>query len=123
MSTATALPIKEKTCPVAYSQRAEESVVGHLLYEPLKLPRVRMHLSPNAFFSPGARNIYEAMCRLADRGEPINVESVGLAVETWDIYAMVDAVSHCALSRGGFLRDLGIVMVDADVRQSAEVAL
>ena len=114
--TAAFLPSKGKP-PVAYCQRAEESVVGFILYEPWIFPKVRKHLAPDDFFSPGARNIFRVLCDL----DPITLEAVCYAIEKPDFFALSDALSHCAMTRILFYCDLGVVLRDAAKRR--EVAL
>ena len=121
MSATITVPIKGEPCPVPYDQRAEESVLGFFLHEPSIFPRVRRHLDDDSFFSPGARNVFQVMCDIADRGEAISLEDVAHGIDALDFFALTDAVAHCAMTRILFYCDLGVVLRDA-ARRKAEVA-
>jgi hypothetical protein len=59
-----------------------------------------------------------------DRGEVIDLEAVCYLIEKEDFYTLTDALCNCAMTKGAFWRDLGTVLVAADMRrETQEVSL
>jgi replicative DNA helicase len=55
-----------------HSQEAEESVVGGILLHPVAFNKVAEFLTPDDFYHPALRAIYEAMMELERSGKPID---------------------------------------------------
>ncbi|MBK8986947.1 MAG: replicative DNA helicase [Chloroflexi bacterium] len=56
-----------------HSQEAEEALLGSLLIDPDALFEVNSFLRPEAFYRTQNRRIYEAILRLSDRREPVDL--------------------------------------------------
>src|SRR5450432_2637040 len=55
-----------------HSQEAEESVIGGILVHPAKFNEVAEFLTPEDFYHPALRAIYEAMIELDATSRPID---------------------------------------------------
>lgn len=63
------------------SVETEYAIIGALLIDPVPvLPIVRGRLSESNFSVPLAQNIFRAACRLSDENEPLDVVTIGNAV-------------------------------------------
>lgn len=61
---------------------AEDRLLGALIRRPGQLDRIRGWLQPDDFRSPARRDLYCALCDVADRGTPIEAVTVMWAAQT-----------------------------------------
>jgi len=60
----------------------EDRLLGALIRRPGQLDRIRGWLQPDDFRSPARRDLYRALCHIADRGTPIEPVTVMWAAHT-----------------------------------------
>lgn len=56
---------------------AERTVLGALMADPRIVNQVRVRLKTNYFYEPRHSTIYDAICSVDDRGEPVDILTVG----------------------------------------------
>jgi len=61
---------------------AEDRLLGALIRRPGQLDRIRGWLQPDDFHDPARRDVYRALCDVADRGTPIEPVTVMWAAHT-----------------------------------------
>lgn len=67
--------------PATFDEEAEKAVLGALLIDPEALSRVAPLLTPEDFYREGSGQIYRAALGLFEKGEPIDVVTLGAALK------------------------------------------
>ena len=60
---------------------AEKAVLGAMLFEPTVIPGVSSVLNSEDFYFPSHRLIYETILALCDKGQPVDLLTVGWVLD------------------------------------------
>jgi len=73
---------------------AEQSVIGAVLIDPDVLFTVMEMLRPEDFYRPAHQKIFQAMCRLMEEGQPVDLVTVTAALKDEGVLEEVGGISY-----------------------------
>jgi hypothetical protein len=95
--SASRLPSQGGPRGIHYCLETEQAVIGYFIFCPEAFESHGIRLSPDSFFCPGPRAIFEAMNEVLVEGEALALDTVARRLESYDLSALADAMATCPL--------------------------